>query len=116
MRTLPALQHLGLYVAEGSLAEGFPVGIAASCGQLRELHICGGFDNVELGVLPPELGRLTALTRLKLMSLGVASLPSSISRLTGQAPGSRETQDFKTLQNFEHFPMCTRPGLNIFSC
>ena len=44
VQMLPSLQYL---VLEGSrrvplLADGFPIGIATSCSQLRELNIAGG--------------------------------------------------------------------------
>ena len=78
LQTLPSLQHLALNDRGdfiGALSDGLPVSIATSCGHLRHLEIHGG----HLGDLPPELGRLTALTRLELDAARVTSLPDSIS-------------------------------------
>lgn len=77
VQSLPSLQQLSLLGEEHSLLDGFPVSIATSCPQVRDLEIRGGRLDV-----PPELGRLTALTRLELVSSGALSLPASTSRLT----------------------------------
>lgn len=86
LETLPAQQHLTLDSStppeDGNpsvaLEEGIPVTIFTHCPKLEMLSVSGA----QLGAVSPELGRLTALTRLQLASTGPASLPGSISGLT----------------------------------
>ena len=76
---MPSLQHLRLEADTwGALADGFPVSVATCCSRLRHLS----FRRVAVGAVPPELGRLTALTRLALTDSQLTCLPESISRLT----------------------------------
>lgn len=77
VRTLPLLQHLVINSSEGYQALGFPISIATTCSQLQHLEIARG----TVGHVPPELGRLTALTRLQFRHAEVRSLPDSISNL-----------------------------------
>ena len=74
---LPSLQHLCLN-GHKSLADGFPVSITSSCSQLRCLQIHCAL----LKAMPPELGHLTALTRLELGGCMTINLPDSISQLS----------------------------------
>lgn len=82
VQTLPSLVHLALHsdsALEGAaLVDGFPLSIATSCSQLRHLDIC----DAELGSLPPEIGHLTRLTRLRLVTTGIKRLPATFSQLT----------------------------------
>ena len=77
VQTLPSLQHLCLE-GRNHLSEGFPVSFTSSCSQLRCLEI----HHAPLKEVPPELGLLTALTRLVLRGPLVESLPYSISCLS----------------------------------
>lgn len=60
VQTLPLMQYLELDGIDWEFLCGFPVSIGTSCSQLETLQILGG----QLGPIPAELGRLTALTQL----------------------------------------------------
>lgn len=95
LQMLPLLQHLELgfsnrynkrdrapYVPLAhptfhTLEDGFPLSIATVCTQLRDLQI----SDANFGAMPPEMGRLTALTRLRLAYAAVRSMPDSITQL-----------------------------------
>ena len=77
LQTLPLLQHLDIYGAQGIIG-GFPKSIASSCCQLRSLKL--NFLYEPLGDVPHELGTLTDLTRLSL-HCSIDSLPASVSSL-----------------------------------
>lgn len=79
VQALPSLQHLSLCFDTdiGALSDGFPLSTTSCCSGLRCLEIVSGdYEHV-----PPELGHLTALTRLELSKAEIWSLPDSMPSL-----------------------------------
>ena len=86
METLPALQRLtrdsSTPPEDGNrsvaLDDGIQATIFTHCPKLEMLSV----SCAQLGAVSPELGRLTALTRLQMAGNGPGNFPSSISRLS----------------------------------
>lgn len=71
VQTLPSLQRLSISGSSGFPSQGFP-----GSSELRCLEISGARHRT----VSAELGRLTGLTRLKMASSQMSSLPDAISR------------------------------------